>query len=490
MKRTRRQETSIIVYFSFYTFLILWLLSYFIFSLVPSIKSIEWQKDNTQAMYEELQVVNEKWLDFQKFKEISKTSKLNDYVEELIKSVQPAFYKQYFENTTNAAYSTFLENQSKSVTTWENYDQYLSLSQKVSKVLPVYSEVELSENQEFLSDFKFIHYIESIISTFNLEYNNEIWISELLLVEEFSNTQQQSKLDTNIYYIPVELNLEWLKTDIINFLYFVEHVGNTSLDGEKIVVENQNSDLFLYRGNNKIILDGERVLSRTNYNIFENQFIDIQEVNFDEYIDEERTRINKSEDLISRINKSQWNDKYSVQVTLRFYVKGVQNIKMMNQLQAYVQYFQNSLNVFKNLKKNTPSGDAKMVFIDDGIQILWEMSKDLKNINIALNSQTELIETMKNTNEYKQVLHKLHSKVWYQNYILNVLSTYNKMKIKPKLSETNPELYNYIASIDDTLSGIKKLESETQEQYENRLNNRDTFLQVLKIEQNLLSKNK
>jgi hypothetical protein len=43
---------------------------------------------------------------------------------------------------------------------------------------------------------------------------------------------------------------------------------------------------------------------------------------------------------------------------------------MMNQLQAYVQYFQNSLNVFKNLKKNTPSGDAKMVFIDDGIQIL------------------------------------------------------------------------------------------------------------------------
>jgi hypothetical protein len=39
------------------------------------------------------------------------------------------------------------------------------------------------------------------------------------------------------------------------------------------------------------------------------------------------------------------------------------------------------------------------------------MSKDLKNINIALNSQTELIETMKNTNEYKQVLHKLHSKV-------------------------------------------------------------------------------
>jgi hypothetical protein len=47
------------------------------------------------------------------------------------------------------------------------------------------------------------------------------------------------------------------------------------------------------------------VLSRTNYNIFENQFIDIQEVNFDEYIDEERTRINKSEDLISRINKSQ-----------------------------------------------------------------------------------------------------------------------------------------------------------------------------------------
>ena len=488
MKRTRRQETSIIVYFSFYTILALWLLTYFVFWLIPSITAIESQKSNTKNMYEELQKVQEKWIWFQDFRKLSSQANLNDYVWELVKSVEPKFYKKYFENTTNTPYSTFLENQSKTVTTGESYDEYISLSQKVSKVLPVYSEVELNQNQEFLSDFKFIHYIESIISTFNLEYNNEIWISELALVEEYSNTQKQSKLDTNIYYIPVDLNIEWLKTDILNFLYFIEHVWNTTIQWDKIVVNSQTDDLFLYRWNNKIILDGERVLSRSSYNIFENQFIDIQEVSFNEYIDENRTRINKSDDLISRVKKNQWNDKYSAQVTLRFYVKWVQNIKMMNQLQAYTQYFQNSLKLFNRLKKDIPNSDTKTVFIDDGIQILGEMAKDLKNINVALNTQENLVDALKDTKEYRQVLDKLHSKIWYQYYILDVLSTYNKMSNNTQLSESNPELFNYITGVEDTLSGLQKSDSETQEQYENRLNSRDTFLQVLLIEQNLLSK--
>jgi hypothetical protein len=54
--------------------------------------------------------------------------------------------------------------------------------------LPPYSESEVNGANNLLSDFKFINYIENLLETFSLEYSNEIGISDIHLVEEFSES--------------------------------------------------------------------------------------------------------------------------------------------------------------------------------------------------------------------------------------------------------------------------------------------------------------
>ena len=53
---------------------------------------------------------------------------------------------------------------------------------------------------------------------------------------------------------------------------------------------------------------------------------------------------------------------------------------------------------------------------------------------------------------------------------------------------TNPELYGYLLENTKVFAGLKKTESETTQQYENRINNRNNFLTILEIEKNINDK--
>lgn len=490
MKRTKRQETSIIIYFSFYFILILALLSYFVFGLIPWISEIEAKKSETNETYNQLTKIENKWLSFDEFKQVSSASTLNTYSKELISSLDKDFYNKYFINSTQAKYIDFINEQNKKITQWENYEEFLNKSSEISNILPIYTEVNMWETNEYLSDFEFTHYIESILKTFNLEYNNEIGVSELVLVEEFSNSQQKSKLDTNIFYVPVTLDLEWVKSDILNFLYFIEHVWNTSILDDQIVILNQSDDKFLYRwwvvtNNNKVILDGANTFSRSQYNIFQNQFVDFQSVEFNDFIDDERKRVSQSQDLIYRIKNDQANDKYGVRVELRFYVKWVQNLKIINQLNNYLAYYQATKKLFANLKAKKTTPESILPILDDVIQIHSELEKEQKVINQAIAKQENLLETLKNVSEYTELVHKLNGKIWYNYYIINVLNQIKSYTNNAELENQNQALYQYLQDIEKTLSGLEKTQKETQQQYDIRLNNRNIFTTVLQIEKNI-----
>lgn len=493
MKRTKRQESSVIIYFSFYFILSFSLLSFVIFSIVPSIQEIEGIKDKTYATYTDLNSIEKEWLSFWEFKTISNSSDLNTYSKELIQNIDIEFYNKYFVNTWSTNYSEFIELQNKVISQWENYDTYLAKSEEISNLLPIYSEVNMWDNENYLSDFQFIHYIESILKTFNLEYSNDIGVSDLVLLEEFSSVNNKSKLDTNIFYIPLDLELEWVKSDILNFLYFIEHVGNISLSGEDIVLENQDKDKFLYRWNSvslsqKIILDGIISTSRSEYNIFKNQFIDFESVEFNDFIDSKANRISQSQDLISRIKSDQANDKYGVKVTMRFYVKGVQNLKIINQLEEYISYYASTRGLFNTLKASKDTPESTLLVLDEVIQIQWELEQELKAINISIWSQKDLLETLKLVSQYNEILHKLNGKIWYNYYISNVLNNVSKYQSNTKLAISNPELNLYLKANEKTLAELVKVDNETQQQYENRINNRNNFLTILEIEKNINDK--
>lgn len=490
MKRTKRQETSIIIYFSFYLILSIGLLSYYVFGFVPWIKETEALKDSTNIIYTKHENIIKKWLSFEEFTSLSKTSNLNTYSKELVENLDKNFYKKYFENTQTIEYKSFIENQNKKITQWQNYEDFLDKSQEISQILPIYTEVNMWDSNEYLSDFEFTHYIESILKTFNLEYSNEIWVSELVLVEEFANTENKSKLDTNIFYVPITLELEWIKSDILNFLYFIEHVWNTSILDDQIVILNQSDDKFLYRwwvvtNNNKVILDWANTFSRSQYNIFQNQFIDFESIEFNEFIDEDRSRVSQSQDLISRIKQDQSNDKYGVSVSLRFYVKWVQNLKIINQLNDYVTYYQKSKQLFAKLKSSDTTSESIKPILDDVIQVHWELEKELKNINQSISKQEELLQTLKNVSDFTELVHKLHGKIGYNYYIWDVLNKIKSYQNNKNLETTNNALFVYLKEIEKTLWGLEKSQEESQQQYLNRLNNRNIFTTILQIEKTI-----
>lgn len=489
MKRTKRQETSIIIYFSFYLFLSISLLSYYVFWLIPSIKEIEEMKVVTHNTYQQLKQIEKKWLSFDEFKELSQWSKLNTYSKELISSLEKSFYDKFFINTTSANYVDYINDQNKRITQWDNYEEFLDKSLEISKILPIYTEVNMWVTDEYLSDFEFIHYIESILKTFNLEFSNEIWVSELVLVEEFSNGDEQSKLDTNIFYIPVALELEWVKWDILNFLYFIEHVGNTSIINDSIAIEHQDDDKFLYRwstsSSHKIILEWANTLSRTQYNIFKNQFIDFAYVEFGDFIDDKRSRLSQSQDLISRIKTDQANEKYTANVELRFYVKWVQNLKIINQLNNYLTYYATTQRLFAKLKWSKTTPESVLPILDDVIQIHGELEKEQKTINQAVAKQQDLLKTLKDVSEYTELIHKLNGKIGYQFYITDVLNQIKKYQNNKELENTNASLFQYLQETQKMLSGLEKTQKETLQQYNNRLNNRNIFMKVLQIEKTI-----
>ena len=260
MKRSKRQESSIVIYFSFYFILLLALIIFSLSVLYPKVMAIEEKKETTSKIFKDLEILTNKWLTYWEFTILSKEVSLNSYQKELISSVGVDFYNTNFKNSSTDEYLSFLELKKKNLNNEDEIEKFKQKEDQIIKLLPAYSESDITWKNDLLSDYKFINYIDNILATFSLKYDNEIWISELILVEEFSETWKKSKLDTDIYYIPLSLSLEWTKYNIINFLYFVEHVWNINISENSLNVHSQNNDNFLNRWDKwvKILLKNDQ----------------------------------------------------------------------------------------------------------------------------------------------------------------------------------------------------------------------------------------
>lgn len=492
MKRSKRQESSIIIYFSFY-FILLLALIIFSFSVVyTKVKAIEEKKSTTSNLFNELDRLSIKWLNYSEFKTLASAASLNSYQKELLNSVDTQFFNENFKNTSKDSYLQFLDNKNKKLNNPEEQEKFRKKEDQIIKILPPYSESEVNGANNLLSDFKFINYIENLLATFSLEYNNEIGITELFLVEEFSEAWKKSKLDTDIYSIPLTLSLEGTKYNIINFLYFIEHVWNIKIAENSLTIHNQNEDKFLYRWV-KILLKSDQPSSSNysrsyveNYNIFENQLIDFQSIEFPENLDKlDIPKIKEWETIASRIKNTQWSDKISIDVELNFYVKGVQNIKIINHLKSYITYFNTTKRLvakeMKNKKLNTRQKNTIKAIQAD----INEMSKWLKWLNISISKQENLNESLKNVSNYTVSLHSMNSKMWYNVYVLDFLNEYKKLLADTKTKNNNTSLYSYLTEIEKDIKWLMQSNSESLDSYNKRLNNKKIFQNVIQMQKNI-----
>lgn len=495
MKRTKREENSIVIYFAFYAVLLLLLLVYILTSMYPKIKLIETKKTTVNVTYEAIKSLNKEWLKFTEFNAMSKKAALNSYTKELMKSIEESFYIKHFNNDTDTEFLSFLEVKKDEFNDPILQQRFKQKQQQIIQLLPTYSEVHIEENDNILSDFKFINYLEALLQTFSLNYSNEIWLEDVVLLEEYSDNESKSKLNTSIYYIPVVLNIEWIKYNVINFLYFLDKVWGIDITEEwKIKLLNQNDDNFLIRWWRKTVLTSDDYVNEywnkellEVYNIYENQLIDIESITFEGYLDK-NISISKDENdewMYERVKKKQWDDKISLNLKLRFYVKWVQNIKMIEAIERYITYFNTTKIIlnkeFKN-KNLEPSTKSK---IKKSQSVIKELSKELKWINISISRQENLVDTLIKASDLTDTLHTIHSQIWYNFYISNFLREYNALLTKEDLAKSNSELYSYINGIESKLKELQKWKTEKQESYNKRVNSKKYFQKALQYQRNI-----
>ena len=492
MERSKRQESSIIIYFSFYSLLLLVLIIFTFNVLYPRISIIEWKKDSTKSTYEWFLETKEQGLNYSEFISMKSKLKLTTYQEELFNNIEEEFYQNYLTNTTNELYSKFLENQLLEINNDDKKEEFAKKEEKIINILPPYSESNVNWANNLLSDFKFINYIENLFATFSLEYTNEIGISQIHLVEEFSETDNKSSLDTNIYYIPLTLWLEGTKYNMINFLYYIEHVWNINIQENEINIHNQNTDNFLYR-TVKILLKNDIPTASNytqnfieNYNIFENQLIDIESIEFREYLDEsEISHTNETQSLATRVKENQANDKMTIDIKLRFYIKWVQNIKIIEHLNSYINYFNTTKLLVANQMWNKDLSNLELSRVKAIQSDINEMNSWLSDISVAIAKQENFNSVLKDVTNYTNILDSMHGKIGYNFYILYFINEYNKLLENKDNKDNNPRLYSYLLEIESDIEWLNKSDVESKVSYYNRLNNKKLFENIIQIQKNI-----
>lgn len=394
MEKARRQKKWIIIYFLFYFVLLLWFVGISYNYIYPKIIEIEKIKNETKETSTFIKDIEKKWLSFKDFIWLNKKNNEKTYINELLKNLDEDFYNKNLVNTWELDYSNFINQKIQEFNNPENKKTFLERDLLVSSILPYYSDnYSWEDDEQSLSNFKFISYIETLLETFNLSSTSSIWIKDIEILNDYS---PEKSLETNIYSIPVKLSLEWNKAWIINFLHYIENVWKISFINDNIVI---NNDDFLNKNNIKMKLEGDT--KKWNYNIYEHQIIDINNIKIPWYLDESNEYRKGS--FTDFIKETQWNDVINVDIDLSFYVKWYPQYKLeelinniLNQYTSLVKKINEKLKDINKISSNSVSYKK----IND---YLKEISADIGLIRKWINSKEKLEDVYKRAVQYKYI---------------------------------------------------------------------------------------
>lgn len=387
--------------------IVLWVYTY------PELKSVSNIKNELLGKISEYDTYAQKWItDITTFDNLVKDPALKKL---LVSEEWKTFFTSQFNNDTSSSYDAFLTEKQKHIDDVKKSWVVDERNNQISKVLPSYTEwYEVEGN---MTDLAFVNYVESLLRTFQLRTTSQIWIENLVPVD-----QTETNVSTQIFYIPLKLDLVGRKADIVEFLYFLQNVWLVwSID------EKNNNSLVFYKDNlvNRTIAGQRRTI---NYNIYENKLVDIESVEFNSYVDNSASprpssQLSPEWFLTFVKNGSEKNDEYSVIVDLKFYVKGLPTYK----IEVFVE------SVIKKYREMTAQVET----------ILWQ-AKNRKTMLLNGNI-VEIIPTLKSIETY---LTQLQPKVNKLQDGIN--KKVNLNTVYKEASELNYELWNldqYIHSI-------------------------------------------
>ena len=423
MKITKRIKKWIIQSAIFSGVFFLILLSTLAIFAYPQIKEISGKKQELERVYNKYNTTLVSWLPYTEFRSLLLSWEVTDYSKVLLQNVTENFYTTHFTNTGSQLYTEFLDDMKISISETKSSQEYLDKDKRLNVFLPTYNSNNSSWNTVFwesvdengqvyesktLSDFYFINYIENLLYSFNLSYDGEIGVWELINVDDntIENKQEvRDLLEESIFSIPLSFSLVWRKSDIVDFLHYFENVAKIKIDEDGFIVPNDNFIAHRIEWSSSI----------GTYNIYENQLADISSLSAKEY---PNSSVKTTDSLIYAMKTLQAKEKYEIDVELQFYVAGVPGYKM----QSYINtLFENYAQFTSTLKKDTQkfvSQKFKYTTSDEltAIQSLQNLESLLISLEEDMNAlrkesvQTDNIETSYNVaREYNKKLEKMNN---------------------------------------------------------------------------------
>lgn len=371
------------------------------FYLVDWFKEVETKKQELEKKISLYKDLEKNWLSFNEV--ISK-------IEDKEKKYSEDFFKEKFSNNTDKTYLEFLNDKREYINNNELSDLKIKRDEMISRVLPSYSRwVFVDWN---MVDLDFINYVETILKTFSLKTNSPIWIKEVVPLKD-SNKNNKNDLQSEIFYIPLSLKLEWKKSDFLDFLYFSENVWLIDINDDKSEEIGIYSDKYFKRN---------LIWKISKENIYENQIFDIKNIRFSDYIDTDSSyRQDFSKEwFINFIKSSSWKDeKILVDAELRFFVKWLP----LYRIKEFIE--KNLIWVYDDISKKVSSLSSKLQTkkINDNSKQIIVTLKKLEEIKLYLKDKENNIKKIRwDLNKNKNL-----EQLYVQNK--DLMRTFNNIKI-------------------------------------------------------------
>jgi len=208
----------------------------------PTYTELEEKKAELLATLNTLKETEKSGITYAEFKiRAQKQSEGDIFTKNLLKNLTEGFYGTHLMNIDYASFDEFLRNKKSEVDEKKSSDEFKNRHLLIADILPSYgNNISISDSSDFefdsLSDFEFVSYVESLLRTFNLISSDTIGIKSVkpVVFTESDDDEDKNNLDSNIYMIPLSLNVVGQKTDIIDFVHFIENVGSISIESGEI----------------------------------------------------------------------------------------------------------------------------------------------------------------------------------------------------------------------------------------------------------------
>ena len=409
-------------------------------------KTIQEEKETLEQSVQDYKKSQLQWLSFWDFKKQNKNTDGDKNLEAIVSLLEKDFYENSFQNTDKKykSFSEFIEAKKQETEARKKSWSEQDMKQIVNTVLPAYSIYDIGyEKGEAYSELEFVNYVEKIMQTFNLEYEGDIGIEEVLPLEEESQKDpkkteptDEELLSNKIFYIPLKFSISGFKMSLVDFLYFIENVWRVQVVDWELQVYNDDffkKDPTMFRKSDKLF---EWDRATNNYNIYMNQFIDIESITFNEYVYKKFEDDNRN-DFLANIRKlPQGLDKFDAEVVLRFYVKWVSDYQVEERYKSIVESI-----IAQKGQIDASLTKLSKLSIKQKTPEVAVLTKRLVNYNATIAWLEENLEKFKQL-EAEKVYKDIFTSLEIEKLIEKDLENVSKVFWPIKVEETNTEEVN------------------------------------------------